>query len=218
MNERHAYTDAYFAERERSPTFALEVHAIKRVLARHGVLTGCVLEVGAGSGALARSCASHSRMWIAADRDLRFFGRHERDDSASHPVICDARHPPLSARSCDAVVAQHVIEHFQEPVRVLSEWAATLRKGGICVLVTPNRLFPRLHWFDDPTHYVLFSAEELAALMGSAGFMRISVKRLVPWLGSDRVVYMAARVQRWMPGALDLARDPSLSLLAVGSV
>src|SRR5712692_4554250 len=209
MNEAYAYTDAYFAERERSPTFALELHAIKRELARHGALSGCVLEVGAGSGALARSCAPQSRMWIAADRDLRFFSRHGLDGSASRPVICDARHPPLTARSCDAVVAQHVIEHFRDPVRVLSEWAATLRRGGICVLVTPNRLFPHLHWFDDPTHYVLFSGEELAVLMEGAGFMRISVKRLVPWLGSDRAVYLSARLQRWVPGALDFTRDPS---------
>ncbi len=218
MNERYPYTDAYFAEREWSPTFMLELDAIRRALIAHSVLTGCVLEVGAGSGALARSCARHAAMWIASDWDLRYFKRRRVGSSANCPLVCDARRPPLRAQCCDAVVAQHVIEHFEQPLRVLGEWAALLRKGGVCVLVTPNRLFPRLNWFHDPTHRVLFSADELGALMRDAGFENVSIRRLVPWLGSERVVYLAARLQRWIPRALDRARDPSLSLLAVGSI
>jgi SAM-dependent methyltransferase len=143
-------------------------------------------------------------MWIGADRDLHFFNRNVGDSSSIyHSVICDAKHPALAAGSCDAVVAQHVIEHFEEPDRILRGWATLLRKGGTCVLVTPNRLFPHLEWFDDPTHRTLFSGEELSALMRRAGFAGVALKRLVPWLGSERTVYLAARLQRRIPGHLN---------------
>ncbi len=214
--DRHAYDAEYFAARERSPTLALELYAIRQALTQFGVLSGRVLELGAGSGALANACGRDAALWVAADRDLRFFNRSLVDDSSTHLLACDASCPPVSARSCDAVVAQHLIEHFRDPDLVLVRWAALLKKGGICVLVTPNRMFPRLSWFDDPTHQVLFSAHELSSLMKRAGFGRVWVRRLVPWVGSERRVYLAARLQRWIPGALRLGWDPSLSLMAVG--
>ncbi len=216
--DRHAYDAGYFAARERSPTLALELYAIRRVLTQFGALPGRVLELGAGSGALARACGYEATLWVAADRDLRFFDRNLVDDGSAQLLACDARCPPIAARSCDAVVAQHLIEHFREPDLVLKGWAALLKKGGVCVLATPNRLFPRLSWFDDPTHQVLFSADELSALMKGAGFRRVRVRRLVPWLGSERTVYLAARLQRKIPGALNIGWDPSLNLLAVGSL
>ena len=102
MSESHVYTSTYFAERERSPTFALELHAIRGALARRGVLGGRVVEVGAGSGALARVCAWDAAMWIASDRDLEFLDRSAIDGSHAYPLVGDARHLPLADRSCDA--------------------------------------------------------------------------------------------------------------------
>src|SRR6267378_2955379 len=141
--DRHAYDTEYFAARERSPTLALELYAIRQVLTQFGALPGRVLELGAGSGALANASGRDATLWIAADQDLRFFNRNLLKDGSTQLLACDARCPPIAARSCDAVVAQHLIEHFREPDLVLKRWAGLLKAGGVCVLVTPNRLFPR---------------------------------------------------------------------------
>jgi SAM-dependent methyltransferase len=217
VREGPPYSEEYFSERESTPTFALEIVATQRVLRERGVRSGRIVEVGAGSGALARACSGEAGMWIASDRDRTYLASVGRTAGLARRLVCDGRQMALAPRSCDAVVAQHVIEHFAEPDRVLMQWAEMLRDGGVCVLITPNRTFPNLHWFDDPTHQRLFTGDELAALMAEAGFGRIAVFRLVPWLGSEATIFLAARMQRWIPGALRLARDPSLSLLAVGS-
>jgi ubiquinone/menaquinone biosynthesis C-methylase UbiE len=131
-------------------------------------------------------------------------------------LTCDALALPLKGGTFDAVVAQHVIEHLEDPVLALNEWGRVLRCGGLCVLVTPNRRFPLLSWFDDPTHRRLFDATELWRAMAEAGLKKIVLQRLVPWLGSERLVYVCARIQRALPILGKLANDPSLSLIAVG--
>jgi ubiquinone/menaquinone biosynthesis C-methylase UbiE len=127
------YDAAYFAIRERSPTFQLELYTIRRALARRGVLCGRILEVGAGSGALARYCGRYALCWIGAECDLRHFAVDRSQRARIRPLLCDVSQLPLEATSFDAVVAQHVIEQFSEPLLVLREWAGVLRtRGGVC--------------------------------------------------------------------------------------
>lgn len=215
MNERHPYDAMYFAARERSPTFRLELTVIRRMLARHGALKGRVLEVGAGSGALARSCVNRFGSWIASDWDLR----HLRTTGSGGRIValaCDATRLPFAAGVLDAVVAQHVIEHFDNQVEILQGWRRALRPKGMCIVTTPNRLFPRLDWFSDATHRQLLDPTLLHSLLLEAGFTRVSVLRLVPWFGSERTVFLSARLQRVFVPLYHLIRGPSLNLLAVG--
>ena len=214
---RYKYEADYFTTRERSPTFALELDQVRRALMARRVLEGRILEIGAGSGALAQYCATPSTVWIAADRDLRHFKVTERVPARIQALKCDALALPLKAGTFDAIVAQHVIEHFDHPVYVLRELNRVLREDGVCVLVTPNRRFPRLAWFDDPTHRCLFDALELTEAMVQAGFKKVSIKRLVPWFGSERLVYLSARIQRILSLPLALIGEPSLGLLALGT-
>lgn len=68
-----------------------------------------------------------------------------------------------------------------------------LRFRDLCGLVIRNRRFPLLSWFDDPTHKRLFNAAKLCRALVEAGVKEIVVQRFVPWLGSERLVYMCAR-------------------------
>jgi malonyl-CoA O-methyltransferase len=45
---------------------------------------------------------------------------------------------PLAGRSCDVVVALHVVEHLEDPDRFLEEAARILVPGGLLALATPN--------------------------------------------------------------------------------
>jgi ubiquinone/menaquinone biosynthesis C-methylase UbiE len=45
---------------------------------------------------------------------------------------------PFPDGSLDYVVANHVLEHCADPVRVLREWRRAVRPGGIIGLVVPD--------------------------------------------------------------------------------
>lgn len=216
MNKGHRYTEGYFKAREDSPTFQLELSAFRQALASHRVAGARVLEIGAGSGALARACADEAGVWVASDIDINPLARGLDGRTSARGIVCNALALPVGSASVNAVVAQHVIEHFAEPGAALREWRRVLRPGGLCVLSTPNRRFPKHSWFEDPTHHELFSAEDLRESLVLAGFRSVSVLRLVPWLGSERTVFLSARLQRIVPGALRLSREPSLNLFATG--
>ena len=213
MTERHCYSSDYFRQREQSPTFQLEVSAFERELESTLHRRGRVVEAGAGSGVLALTLADGGADMVAADIDMEPL-RH----LATEPIRllrCDVSRLPIASTTADGIVAQHVIEHFPNPVSVLTEWRRVLKPGGICVVTTPNRFFPEPSWFDDPTHDELFDAERLRAAFDAAGFRRVRVRPLVPWLGSMRAIFFAARLQRSLL-ALPVRSRRSLNILGVG--
>ena len=210
---QHRYSAEYFRKRERSPTFRLELAAFQRVLDKAPDRGNPVLEAGAGSGVLALRLASAERSVVAADIDAAPM-RHLNETQAS-ALQCDVGHLPIADRSVGAVVAQHVIEHFADPVAILKEWRRVLRPGGVCIVTTPNRNFPDQSWFADPTHAELFDQARLRSVFAEAGFARPLVRPLVPWLGSMRAVFMSARIHRLLLGVPVRSRR-SLNLLGIG--
>lgn len=213
MAQAHKYNADYFRQRERSPTFRLEVAAFQRQLRRTADHSGPILEAGAGSGALALQLVGSGADVVAADIDVDPLNHLQ--GRGANVLRCDVAQLPVASGAIGAVVAQHVIEHFAEPVAVLREWRRVLRPGGACVVTTPNRNFPDQSWFEDPTHADLFNVERLCATFVDAGFVRITVRPLVPWLGSMRAVFMSARIQRYLL-AIPFASHRSLNLLATG--
>ena len=215
MSMQHEYSANYFADRDRSPTFHLEHAAFRRVLRDNGALDGRILEVGAGAGTLGRTLSNEASIWIASDVNPAPLAgaSHERLRS----LACDALHLPFRPATFHAVVAQHVVEHFPDPVAALRSWVGVVRPGGTCVVTTPNRLFPHQDWFEDPTHFELFDASRLAQTLRDAGLESVSVVPLIPWLGSTRTVFLSARVHRYLLG-VPLPIRRSLNLMASGRV
>jgi SAM-dependent methyltransferase len=79
--------------------------------------------------------------------------------------------------SLDAVSIWHVLEHLDDPDRVLRECARWLAPGGVLLVAVPNvaswqaRLF-RGHWFhlDPPFHLYHFDTDSLGRTLADAGF------------------------------------------------
>ncbi len=79
--------------------------------------------------------------------------------------------------SFDVVVANHVIEHVDEPVPFVETIFDILKPGGDFICGTPNfasaaaRVFgDRFRLLHDPTHVSLFTDESLVRLMRDTGF------------------------------------------------
>ncbi len=105
--------------------------------------TGRILEVGCGTGGLLAAAAREGRTIEGVDIALRWLvvARRRLDDGGlSVPMMAaSADRLPYPDASFDAVVADSVLEHLDDPAGAVREWARVLRPGGALVVWSPNR-------------------------------------------------------------------------------
>jgi SAM-dependent methyltransferase len=131
-----------------------------------------VLDAGCGEGYGADLLADVARRVIAVDHDPLTVGHLARSYPRLAAVLGDIRALPLATSSVDSVVSLQVVEHVWEQVQFLVGCARVLRPGGELLVSTPNRLTfsPGSHTQRNPFHTVELSPDELADLLGCAGF------------------------------------------------
>lgn len=83
-------------------------------------------------------------------------------------------------------VLEHVEEHVEDPIWVLTELRRASRDDGRLLVVVP-RAIPRAVW-DDPTHVRGFTARALQSAFGLSGWKASSpIRRLGGFPGAGRV-------------------------------
>jgi len=162
-----------------------------------------VLDIGAGAGIVKEMnfrgmCAKI----YGVDLDQRILENPYLDDAK----VADVGELPYADDMFDLVVADNVMEHLNEPEKVLIEINRVLKPGGQLMFKTPNKwhympLIARStpHWFHEwfnkkrgriaedtfPTVYKLNSGRDAKRIAGVTGF---SVQEIV--LREDRPEYM----------------------------
>ncbi len=100
-----------------------------------------VLDLGCGGGLLANELAARGHHVIGLDPladNLAVARAYDRTRSACY-VRGDARALPLADASVDAVFAMDLLEHVEDPARVIAEAARVLAPGGRFFFHTFNR-------------------------------------------------------------------------------
>jgi SAM-dependent methyltransferase len=146
---------------------------------------GVLLDVGCGRGDLAES-------WVHAG--WRVIGVEPSPEAAAvaRGRGADVQDGTLEtielrARSLDAAVFRHSLEHVPDPRRDLSRVYEALRPGGRLAVIVPNwsswqrRAFGEC-WFplELPRHRTHFTAEGLTAALAAAGFTAIVLRPGTP--------------------------------------
>jgi 2-polyprenyl-3-methyl-5-hydroxy-6-metoxy-1,4-benzoquinol methylase len=136
-----------------------------------------VLDVGGGTGWM---------LSVLRRVDPRIAETHEVDlddgsraaaEAAGHVFHCVPVERFASAERFDFVLMLNIIEHVADPGAVLRTIAGLLSPGGRVLIKTPNtdtldrRLFRHRNWggYHSPRHWVLFTADNLAALARRSG-------------------------------------------------
>jgi 2-polyprenyl-6-hydroxyphenyl methylase / 3-demethylubiquinone-9 3-methyltransferase len=124
---------------------------------------GHVLDVGCGGGDLVLELSRRGYRATGVDRadSIVEVGRARDREKRAEWLTGDAMSLPLMSESQDAVCIMDVLEHVEDPGRVLEECARVLKPGGSLLFHTFNRtalswLFAAkgLDWFlkDSPKH------------------------------------------------------------------
>ena len=79
----------------------------------------------------------------------------------------------------DNIIAKHVLEHFEDPLKTLIEWHRVLRPGGKIGVVVPDDEFVDT-LSQDPTHKHKFNLETLMELFIDVGFNVIEKGVAIP--------------------------------------
>ncbi len=145
-----------------------------------------VVDVGCGSGNLTLHSAEKCRLAIGLDPSesaVKFCNSISTARSVFIPAAGDAL--PFPDESVDVVLFVEVIEHLDEPMKIISEIWRILKKGGRVFVTTPNYAFPSLwapvEWLADQSrmvakmgggeqHVQKFSPRSLADMFQKAGF------------------------------------------------
>ncbi len=147
-----------------TPDSLLALHdaGYREIAARLG--PGVVLDVGCGVGAQTAKLAGPDRFVIGVDyhaptaiaagaaygpRGLRF-------------ASMDGSKLGFADASVDYVSSSHIIEHFVQPERHVSELARVTRDSGAAFIITPNAPAD----FENPFHVYLFDPHQLRSLVG----------------------------------------------------
>ena len=88
------------------------------------------------------------------------------DAEAAPDILCNAEDIPLPAASVDGIMLSEVLEHLEQPGRVLRELVRILRPGGYGIITMPF-MYP-LH--ADPYDYQRWTQEKLRQELAAAGF------------------------------------------------
>lgn len=133
-----------------------------------------VVEIGSGSGHLARLLAAQAR-------SVRLFEPNRNLTGAMLPepniTLVNAHFPcDLGAASVDTVFCRQVLEHVPDPFAILRAIRAALRSGGRAYLEVPDACYVVRHGaFADlhAQHVQYFDRDAFAALAARAGLRRL---------------------------------------------
>ena len=182
------------------------------------VAGGAVLDLGCGSGELARHLAAAGFLVTGCDIAPQMLHRAAAADR-QHAVRWVGLEPgwrtlPFVAASLDAVIAASVLEYVPDPAAVLGECARVLRPGGVLLCTVPNVAHP-VRWLEWPLC--------LAARTGLGRIARgipPSVRHYLAYLATSRQRrrarwwYATARRAGLSPEAVPRAAREPLRLLA----
>ncbi len=157
-----------------------------RALNRLAENTGKILDVGTGSGMLLRLLArvrgDRSNLW-ANDFSEGIIAPLVQEGFPALVGPAESLETPERFR---VICLNQVLEHLQNPVRVVERLATMLEDGGYLFIETPStdgrdsRLFQRRYWggYHIPRHFWLFNEESLRQLLAGTGLEVVEVRYL----------------------------------------
>jgi 2-polyprenyl-3-methyl-5-hydroxy-6-metoxy-1,4-benzoquinol methylase len=182
-----------------------------------GLKRGSLLDIGSGTGHFASVMRKSG--WSVKGVEINEKARNSSATQFDLDIIAPELISGLESNSFDCVTMWHVLEHFHDPFRYISEIIRLIKPGGLCLVALPNSgsfdaKYYRQTWaaYDVPRHLWHFDTVTFSDFAGKSG-LKLERKLILPF----DVFYISAlsekyRGSRW-PFITGLARAAWFSFL-----
>lgn len=142
-----------------------------------------VVDVGCGGGGSSLFCARRGAYVTAVDQDPQVFAaiQPKLAELAPHTytaLVADAHQLPLADGFATRVICTEVLEHADDPQRVLEELFRIGKPGAQYLLSVPGSLQENLQkriappvYFQKPNHVRIFTEQQFAHLVADTGLI-----------------------------------------------
>ncbi len=172
MKDRYPARSRAYRVRLYDSARKVSAHVV-RVVVRKADVRGPILDVGCGHGLLANYLAAEIGLAATGvDINTALIAEAERSDVTGKNtfLVGDAADLPVTADSYDLATCIEVLEHVEDPKRVLEEIRRALVPGGWLVLSTPNERQSPFATTGHSGHKQHFTLSELLGGLHDAGF------------------------------------------------
>jgi SAM-dependent methyltransferase len=171
-----------------------EKYNILRIAARFGPIKGKkLLDIGCGTGEYLKAASDLGMDVTGIDVD-ETLAAHIRSKYGYSVVVGLFEDDSFPAGTFDVIVLSHVIEHLQEPAKLLRSIRKALKPGGLFIMCTPNAdsLMEDIHNlvgklkdssktnylcpFEVPYHILGFNLKSSRVILDRTGFSPIYLK------------------------------------------
>jgi len=148
-----------------------------------GLKNGSLLDAGSGTGHFLSEMKKAG--WDVTGIEINEKARQYSVSVHGVDVIDPGLMPNLPAGSFDCITMWHVLEHFQDPYKYISEISRLLKPEGICITAMPNggsydAAYYKKFWaaYDVPRHLWHFSPVTFNLFAEKTGFRIKAIRRL----------------------------------------
>jgi SAM-dependent methyltransferase len=140
-----------------------------------------VLDVGCGNGGKTLFCARQGAHIIFVDVDEAAVAAAHRvlaqgGAASLTPIVSDCDPLPLADEVATRIVLSEVLEHVDDPVKILREAVRVGRAGSLYLITVPDPVAEGLQkalapplYFEKPNHVRIIGREEFARMVADAG-------------------------------------------------
>jgi SAM-dependent methyltransferase len=169
-------------------------HVIRHVMLRRkreiirklsGLQNGALLDVGSGTGHFASLMKESG--WDVKGIEINDKARNFATETFGLEIIGPDRIASLQTDSFDCVTLWHVLEHFYDPHKYITDILNLLKPGGVCLVALPNsRSFDAQHYskfwaaYDVPRHLWHFDPDTFSLFAGKSG-LKIERRYILPF-------------------------------------
>ena len=171
-----------------------------------GVKKGNLLDIGSGTGHFANTMQKSG--WDVKGVEINMKARDFAKTHFGLEIIDPAQISTLESGSFDCITLWHVLEHFHDPYKYMSDIHKLLKPGGLCLIALPNcnsydALSYKQFWaaYDVPRHLWHFNPSTFKLFSEKAGFS-ITKLRALPL----DVFYISIISERYMGSAFSFIR------------
>ena len=135
------------------------------------------IEIGSGHGEAAPHWVTDGRTVTTSEADpVRLGVLHERYDDHESITVRELKVPIRESASHSAVVALNVLEHIEDDVEALRDFARLVEPGGRIVLVVPAFEFAMSNFDREIGHHRRYRLSTMEAALRAAGLRPLELR------------------------------------------